>query len=195
MYEAVFAEVGRKRILYIPEQLLLVFGLSMDGFAAAVCMGMAAGGSRRKKICPIAALLSGFHVGMVLLGFVIGTGFCRRMGLIYPFAAGGLLLVLGIHMLRTAGEDIALTRGLTAGSMAALSAATSIDALTVGVSFALMGVSPLWAGGMTAVVMGALALLGAAFGSGIGAKHRKRARQTGGLILCILGLRMILGAL
>lgn len=181
--------------MYIPEQLLLVFGLSMDGFAAAVCMGMAAGGERRKKICPIALLVSGFHVGMVLLGFLIGAGFRRWMGLIYPFVAGGLLLALGIHMVLSAGEDAALTRGLSFRSMAALSAATSIDALTVGVSFALMGVSPLWAGGMTAVVMGLLALLGAAFGSGIGAAHRKRARRAGGLILCILGVRMILGAL
>jgi len=181
--------------LYIPEQLLLVFGLSMDGFAAAVCMGMAAGTERGKKLFPIVALVSGFHVGMVLLGHVIGAGFRQWMGLLYPFAAGGLLLALGIHMLLTAGEDAVLTRGLTPGSMVLLSAATSIDALTVGVSFALMGVSPLWAGSMTAAVMGALAFLGAAFGSGIGAAHRKRARRAGGLILCILGLRMILGAL
>lgn len=181
--------------MYIPEQLLLVLGLSMDGFAAAVCMGMAAGAARKRKIYPIAALVCGFHVGMVLLGCVIGAGFRQWMGLVYPWIAGGLLLLLGTQMLRTAGEDAVLTRGLTLRSMAALSAATSLDALTVGVTFALMAVPPLWAGCMTAVVMGTLALFGAAFGSRVGAEHRKRARQAGGLILCILGVRMILGAL
>ncbi len=181
--------------MYIPEQLLLVLGLSMDGFAAAVCMGMAAGREQKKMICPITLLVSGFHVGMVLLGGILGAGVRRWMGLVYPFAAGGLLILLGLHMLRTAGEDAVIARGLTLGSMAALSAATSIDALTVGVTFALMEVPPLRAGAMTGFIMGSLALAGAAFGSHIGAGHRKRARQAGGLILCVLGLRMILGAL
>ena len=180
--------------MYIPEQLLLVLGLSMDGFAAAVCMGMAAGREQRKKLLPIAALVSGFHVGMVLLGCLIGVGFRRWMGLIYPFAAGGLLLGLGVQMLRTAGEEDTVDRGLTLGRMTALSAATSLDALTVGVTFSLMEVPPLRAGWMTAAVMGALALAGAALGHRVGAGHRKRARQAGGLILCILGARMILGA-
>lgn len=179
--------------MVLSEQLLLVFGLSMDGFAAAVCMGMAAGEERQKKIYPIAALVSAFHVGMVLLGCFMGVGLQHLMGDIYPWLAGGLLLVLGLHMLLTAGEDAVLTGGLTMGSMAALSAATSIDALTVGVSFSLMEVPPLRAGLMTAAVMGVLGLLGAAFGSSIGAAHRKGARLTGGFILCVLGLRMILG--
>lgn len=182
-------------VLYIPEQLLLVLGLSMDGFAAAVCMGMAAGGAVRRRIYPIAALVSACHVGMVLLGCLIGAGFRRWMGLVYPWVGGGLLLLLGAQMLRTAGEDVSLEGELTLWRMTALSAATSIDALTVGVTFALMGVSPLRAGSMTALVMGTLALLGAALGRRVGAGHRKGARLAGGLILCILGLRMILGAL
>lgn len=178
--------------MYIPEQLLLVLGLSMDGFAAAVCMGIAA--DRSRKIGPIAAFVCGFHVGMVLLGCLIGAGFRRWMGLVYPWAAGGLLLLLGVQTLRTAGDDAPPEGGLTLGRMAALSAATSIDALTVGVTFSWMGVSLLRAGCMTAAVMGSLALLGAALGSRVGAEHRKRARRAGGLILCILGIRMILGA-
>ena len=63
--------VWRIGTLHILEQLLLVLGLSMDGFAASVCMGMAAG---PRRIGPIVAIMSGFHVGMLLLGYAVGAG-------------------------------------------------------------------------------------------------------------------------
>lgn len=179
--------------MYIPEQLLLVLGLSMDGFAAAVCMGIAAG--RHRKTVPITVLVSGCHVGMVVLGCLLGAGFRRWMEALYPWLAASLLLALGGNMLRTAGEEDTLPRQMAMGHMALLAFATSIDAFTVGVAFALMEVSALRAGWMVAAVMGALSLAGALLGSRVGARHRKRARQLGGVILCILGLKLLWGAL
>ena len=174
------------------EQLLLVLGLSMDGFAASVCMGTAAG----KKIGPIVGIMSGFHVGMLLLGYVIGVGLPDRLAAIYPWAAALLLTGMGINMIReAAGPEEACGAAVTAGSIAAMSLATSIDAMTVGVTFAIMAVPPLRAGGLVALVMGTLSSCGAAFGRSVGRSRRRAARVTGGAILCLLGLKLLLGAL
>ena len=179
--------------MHILEQLLLVLGLSMDGFAASVCMGMAAG---PRRIGPIVAIMSGFHVGMLLLGYAVGAGLPDSLTAMYPWAAGLLLAAMGARMLRQAREPEEAPRGgQTAGSIAALSLATSIDAMTVGVAFAMMEVPAVRAGAMVAVVMGTLSTVGASFGSRVGQNRRRAARTAGGAILCLLGLKMLLGAM
>ena len=183
--------------MHILEQLLLVLGLSMDGFAASVCMGMAAeeGIRGRRDKYRIVALVSGCHVGMVVFGCWLGAGFRRWMEEFYPWFAAALLLGLGANMLRTAGEERDCPRGLGIGTMVVLSLATSMDALTVGVAFSLMGVPALRAGCLTAGVMGTLSMAGAYFGGAVGQGHRKTARLAGGLVLCVLGLRLLMSAL
>lgn len=176
------------------EELLLVFGLSMDGFAASVCMGMALGENAREKY-RVVALVSGCHVAMVVLGCFLGMGLQHWVETAYPWVASALLLALGANMLRTAGREEDYKAGLAPGAMAALSLATSLDAFTVGVAFSLMAVPALRAGAMTALVMGALSFLGAWFGGSVGKRHRKTARLAGGFILCILGFRLLWSAL
>ena len=176
------------------EQLLLILGLSMDGFAASVCMGMAADG---KRIWPIVAIMSGFHVGMLLAGYAIGAGLPDSLAAVYPWAAALLLAGMGVNMIREARrpEESCPRRKNTAGSIAALSLATSIDAMTVGVAFAVMEVPAFRAGGLVALVMGSLSTFGAAFGSRVGQNRRRAARTAGGAILCLLGLKLLLSAL
>ena len=179
--------------MHILEQLLLVLGLSMDGFAASVCMGMAAGG---RRIGPIVAIMSGFHVGMLLLGYAVGAGLPDRLTAMYPWAAGLLLAAMGVKMLIEArAPEEETCAGQTAGSIAALSLATSIDAMTVGVAFAVMAVPALRAGAMVAAVMGTLSTVGAALGGRVGKNRRRAARTAGGAILCLLGLKMLLEAM
>ena len=179
--------------MHILEEFLLVLGLSMDGFAASVCMGMAAGG---RRIGPIVAIMSGFHVGMLLLGYAIGVGLPDALAAMYPWAAGLLLAGMGTKMLMEARKPEEEPRaGQSAASIAALSLATSIDAMTVGVTFAVMAVPALRAGAMVAAVMGSLSTLGAALGGRVGRSRRRAARTAGGAILCLLGLKLLLGAL
>ena len=175
------------------DELLLILGLSMDGFAASVCMGMAAG----KRIGPIVGIMSGFHVAMLLLGYVVGVSLPDSLAAIYPWAAALLLTGVGINMIREAGqaEEEEACGQTTVTSIAALSLATSIDAMTVGVAFAVMEVPPLQAGSLVALVMGTLSVCGAAFGSHVGRERRKAARTAGGVILCLLGLKLLLGAI
>lgn len=176
--------------MHLLEQLLLVFGLSMDGFGASVCMGMAAG----RRIWPIVGLISGFHVGMLLIGYALGVGLPDSLQAVFPWVAALLLTGMGIKMMLQAKGPEDETEGLTLASTAALALATSLDAMTVGVAFALMEVPALQAGGMVAVVMGVLSFSGVAFGSCVGQSRRQAARMAGGAILCLLGVKLLLNA-
>ncbi len=178
--------------MHILEQVLLVLGLAMDGFAASVCMGMAAG----RRVWPIVCLVSGFHVAMLLVGYGLGASLPDSLAEIYPWAAALLLAGMGVNMIREAREPerepCARTRMI---GMAALALATSLDAMTVGVAFALIQVSPWFAGGLMGAVMVTLSLIGSLFGSHIGRARRRAARTAGGVILCLLGLKLLLNAM
>lgn len=177
--------------MHFIEQLLLVLGLSMDGFAASVCMGVAAG----RKIAPVAGLISGFHVLMLLAGYALGAGCPEGIAHIYPWAAAVLLAGMGIRMMAQSGREEPEKPQSAGVSTAALALATSVDALTVGVAFALLEVPAWQAGALTAAVMGTLSLIGAAFGSRFGAAYRRAARLGGGLVLCLLGIKLVLNCL
>jgi len=178
--------------MFFVEELLLIFGLSMDGFAASVCLGIQFG---RRGIVPIVLLISGFHVGMLLIGFALGAGARGLMSSVFPWLAGLMLTLLGANMLRTAGREESGSGGSAVLAAAGSAFATSLDAMTVGAAFALMEASARQAGGLTALVMGTLSLLGAALGGRIGEKYRRGARTAGGAILTVLGLRMLIAAL
>ncbi len=167
----------------------------MDGFAASVCMGMTVD---RRRIWPIVGIMSGFHVGMLLTGYLVGASLPESLAAVYPWAAALLLAGVGIGMIREAWqpeEEPCVRQGTQVRSIAALSLATSIDAMTVGVAFAVMEVPALRAGGLVALVMGSLSTFGAAFGSRVGRSRRRAARTAGGVILCLLGLKLLLNAL
>ncbi len=178
--------------MHILEQLLLVLGLAMDGFAASVCMGMAAG----RRVWPIVCLVSGFHVVMLLTGYGLGASLPDSLAAVYPWAAAALLLGMGANMIREARmPESEPCAGARLAGMAALALATSLDAMTVGVAFALIEVSPWFAGGLMGAVMVTLSLVGSLFGSHIGRNRRRAARTAGGAILCLLGGKLLLNAM
>lgn len=174
------------------EELALILGLSMDGFAASVCMGIELG---RRGLVRTVLFITGFHVAMLLAGYALGAGVRGVLAGVFPWIGGLILALLGANLLRTAGREEEKSAGGTLLSAAALAFATSVDAMTVGVALALSGAAACEAGMMTALVMGALSLLGAAFGGRIGRRFRRGARLAGGAILTLLGLRMLLGAI
>ena len=170
------------------EELLLILGLSMDGFAASVCLGME---RERRGLVSVVLCVTGFHVGMLLAGWVLGAGVRGICAAALPWAAGLILLLLGVRMLRTADREEDARPGL---SPAIPALATSVDALTVGAALALTEAAPGPAAGLTAAVMGSLSLVGAALGGRVGRKYRRAARLAGGAILAALGLKNLLGA-
>ena len=174
----------------IIEQIILIIGLSMDGFCAAVCLGMTA--DRRRAF--IAALITGAHIAMLLLGMALGTALPDTLQAAFPWAAGLLLGWLGVNIIRKSGAPETDVSGLSAASTVTLALATALDAMTVGVAFALMAVSPLSAAGLTFVIVGVLSFTGAAAGARLGHRHRCLARRWGGILLALLGLRLLLSA-
>ena len=177
------------------EQFLLVLGLSMDGFTASVCMGMSAGQSEMKRLGSIVVTISGFHIGMLLGGYVLGASCPDSLSGLFPWAAAILLTVIGVNMLRGASAPDEVCDGVNMTAIAGMAFATSLDAMTVGVAFALLEVDPWQSAGLVAAVMGSLSLAGVTLGSRVGQRYRKAARIAGGAILCLLGLKLFMNAL
>lgn len=176
------------------EQLLLIFGLAMDGFAASICMGLSVA-SRRQGIYA-AAVVTAFHIALFAVGHTLGAAFAP-LAAAGPLVGAAILCALGGNMLRetlaAAGEDI--PRGFDMRHAAALGFSTSVDAMTTGFSFALLSVPlgrPLL---LVAAVMGSLSLFGVWAGRRLGARFRRGARLAGGGVLLALGVRNLLSLL
>lgn len=176
-------------------QLLLILGLAMDGFAAAVCMGLSMKEHKGRRALLAVGLVTGFHVLMFGLGYVFGAHCARWLQRLCAWLPGVLLTALGLQMgagaLRERRREEALPEGL--GGLWSLAFSTSLDAMTVGLSFAMMGVALGGAVWKVAAVMGLLAVIGVSFGRLIGPRLRRKAELAGGLILCLLGLKNLLG--
>lgn len=176
------------------EQLILIVGLAMDGFAVSVCMGLCLAAKSRGRAALVAGSVTGFHVLFFILGHLSGSlcaGVIRRAA---PYIAGGILLLLGLSMLRDAlrGQSKEPDAEPGPGRILTLSLASSIDAMTVGFGFAILG-APLWTpSALVAAVMGALSCGGVLLGRFLGSKFCRRAKLFGALVLCVFGLKNIL---
>ena len=183
----------------IGELLLLAVGLSMDAFAVSVCKGLAMKKATIKAQVTCGVWFGGFQGLMPLIGFLLGTMFADAIQSIDHWIAFGLLALIGINMLREAfskecdcgccGEDA----DLSVKTMFVMAVATSIDALAVGISLAMAGnVNIVLAVALIGVVTFLLSGLGVRIGNIFGSRFEKKAEATGGIILILLGLKILL---
>ncbi len=177
------------------EQLLLIVGLAMDGFAASVSMGLCLTDGRMRRAVSVAAAVTVFHVLFFMLGHVSGCVCADIIRRAAPYLAGGILLLLGLLMLRDArrgGQAPEEAGTLSAGRILVLSLATSVDAMSVGFTFAMLD-APLWTpAALVLAVMGTLAAAGVALGCYGGRRFCRHAKCAGGVILCLFGLKNLL---
>ncbi|MBR2189466.1 MAG: manganese efflux pump [Eubacterium sp.] len=176
------------------ELVLLAVGLAMDAFAVSICKGLA----MRKPVARPAAVIGlwfgGFQALMPLLGFLLGSSFLFLIQSIDHWVAFGLLALIGCNMLREAGKEDGDGQNADTGfvTMLLLAVATSIDAFAVGITFAALQVNIIAAvlliGGITFVISAAGVFIGYAYGS----RYRKSAEIAGGIILIIIGLKILL---
>ncbi len=177
--------------------LLLALGLSMDAFAVSICKGLALRKTTLKNAGVVGLWFGGFQALMPLIGYLIGTQFAGSIEAYSRYIAFALLALIGLNMIREArGESEAdeADGALSAKAMFPMAVATSIDALAVGVTFAMQGT---FGGiGVSVSVIGVttcvLSMLGVKTGSVFGAKYEKKAQLLGGVILILLGLKMLL---
>ena len=174
------------------ELFLIGVGLSMDAFAAAVCKGLGMRTMRWRQGAVVALLFGGFQAAMPLLGWVLGRQFESYITSIDHWIAFGLLTLIGINMLREARQEgDSLDEAMGPAAMLPLAVATSIDALAVGVTFAFLQVSILPAVSFIGVTTFVLSALGVWVGSAFGARWRERAEQAGGIILILMGVKIL----
>lgn len=178
----------------IVELLLLAVGLSMDAFAVAVCKGLAMKKAGAGACATVGVWFGGFQALMPLVGYLLGVGFKNYINAFDHWIAFVLLGLIGANMLREAagGEDDSAEDSLSVRSMLPLAVATSIDALAVGVTFAFIGVNIAVAVTLIGITTLIISSAGVKIGNIFGAKYKKKAEIAGGVILILLGLKILL---
>lgn len=182
--------------------LIMSAALAMDAFAVSICKGLAMKKASAKAMISCALWFGIFQGAMPVIGYFLGSLVVGSIETYSSWIAFGLLELIGVNMIREAGEEEDVDSSLKPMEMFVLAIATSIDALAVGVSFSMAPVnmiaslSPL-ANTMLAcleiaVVTGIFCAAGVRIGSLAGAKFQKRAKLAGGIVLILIGLRILL---
>jgi len=181
------------------ELLLLAVGLSMDAFAVSLCKGLATTKSSLHGGLLCGVWFGGFQALMPLIGFFLGSLFSEAIQAFDHWVAFLLLAIIGINMLKEAFEKkeedscSADSGDYSVKTMFVMAVATSIDALAVGISLAMAGdVNIFLAVGLIGVVTFVLSATGVKVGSVFGCRYEKRAQIAGGVILILLGLKILL---
>lgn len=180
----------------ILELFILAVGLSMDAFAVSVCKGLSLGKISWKHMALAGIWFGGFQALMPLIGYFGGRYFTDMITGYSHWIAFILLLIIGGSMIREAfGEEEAVDCSMTARSMFVLAVATSIDALAVGVTFAFLNVSIVPAVSFIGVVTFICSAIGIKIGSIFGVKYKSKAELAGGIILILIGVKILLEGL
>ena len=180
------------------ELAVLAVGLSMDAFAVSVCKGLALPRVSWKECCIAGAWFGGFQALMPLLGYLLGTQFERFVTSVDHWIAFVLLGIIGGNMIRESGKSEQENDGgasLEIRTMFILAIATSIDALAVGVTFAFMGVSILYSALCIGCTTFACSAIGVKAGSLFGLRYQKSSERLGGIVLILIGLKILLQGL
>lgn len=172
----------------------LAVGLSMDAFSVAVCKGLAMKTPEVKKMVIIGIWFGGFQALMPMVGYFLGTQFSVYITAIDHWIAFGLLALIGGNMIREAclGEEGEADASIAVGTMLMLAIATSIDALAVGITLAFLQVEIFKAAAYIGVATFCLSVIGVKVGNVFGRRYKTRAEIAGGVILILLGTRILL---
>ena len=172
------------------EILLIAIALSMDAFAVSVCKGLSVPKLLPRHALTVGLYFGGFQALMPLIGYLLGHSFESAIASIDHWIAFALLALIGGNMVREAlGDDEEKTdASFGFKTMLLLSVATSIDALAVGVSFAFLGVNIIAAIATIGTTTFILSIVGNVFG----AKYKDKAELVGGIILILMGLKILL---
>lgn len=177
------------------ELVVLAVGLSMDAFAVSICKGLALQRVSWKECCIAGLWFGGFQALMPLLGYLLGTQFEQFVTSVDHWIAFVLLGIIGGNMIREAlsKDEDKLDGSLAFKTMLLLAIATSIDALAVGITFALLPDVNLPAAvsfiGATTFILSAVGLK---VGNVFGLKYKSGAEIAGGIILILLGVKILL---
>lgn len=177
------------------ELFLLAVGLSMDAFAVSVCKGLSTQKLQVKHYLIIGAWFGGFQALMPLIGYFLGSTFEKYITSVDHWVAFVLLALIGGNMLREgfSKEEENVNPSFSFKTMIVLAVATSIDALAVGITFALLpDVNIVAAVSFIGATTFILSAIGLKVGNIFGTKYKSKAEIAGGVILILIGLKILL---
>ena len=179
---------------------MLAIGLSMDAFSVAICKGLSMKKITVAKMLVVGTWFGLFQAMMPLIGYYLGSAFSSAIVKIDHWIAFVLLSFIGINMIKealekeveTPGDKNTETENLSFKEMLILAVATSIDALACGITFAFLKVN-IWVAvsliGATTFVFG---FCGVKIGNVFGVKYKSKAELAGGIILIVLGVKILI---
>ena len=172
----------------------IAVGLAMDAFVVSIAAGLTIRHLTGRHVFRLAWHFGFFQFMMPILGWLAGTTVSSYISAYDHWMAFGLLIFIGGKMLHQAfsGSEEQTRGDPTRGLMlVTLSVATSIDALAVGLSLAFLRVSIWIPSVVIGFVAGALTTVGILFGSRLGGRWQRGAEMVGGVILILIGLRIV----
>lgn len=173
---------------------IIAVGLSMDAFAVSICKGLAMQKITIKKALIVGLWFGGFQALMPAIGYLLGSQFESYITNIDHWIAFVLLFIIGGNMIKEAlsKEEEPASDSLAFKEMLLLALATSIDALAVGVTFAFLKVQILPAVLFIGVITFTLSALGVKIGNIFGCRYKSKAELAGGIILILMGCKILL---
>lgn len=176
------------------ELFLIAVGLSMDAFAVSVCKGLAMPKCTFKKAAIVGLWFGGFQALMPAIGYILGAQFQETIASIDHWIAFVLLALIGGNMIHEAldNDEEEADASLDVKTMFLLAVATSIDALAIGITFAFLKVNIIPAVCFIGIVTFIISFAGVKIGNVFGARYRNKAEIVGGVILILLGLKILL---
>lgn len=175
------------------ELFILAVGLSMDAFAVSVCKGLSVRQLSPRHACIVGAYFGGFQALMPMIGYLLGVQFQRYIVSIDHWIAFALLALIGANMIHESrGDAEELNDSFSFLTMLPLAVATSIDALAVGVTFAFLQVNIIPAVLFIGCTTFVLSAVGIKIGNLFGARYKSRAELCGGIVLILMGCKILL---
>ena len=179
--------------------IVLAVGLAGDACAAAICKGLATPKLRLKHMLITGLWFGGFQALMPVIGYIpvklLGPAMEKYITHIDHWVAFSVLAFLGVKMIYeaiTGGEEECVDCSFAPRAMVVMAVATSIDALAVGVTFALTDANIFVAALLIGVITFVLSALGVKIGNVFGVKYKKYAELAGGAVLVLIGLKILL---
>lgn len=172
----------------------LAVGLSMDAFAVSICKGLATRKLSVKHMALAGIWFGGFQALMPVIGYFLGVQFKDKITAIDHWIAFILLGCIGMNMVRESMDkgEVCPVSGMEPGKMFPLAVATSIDALAIGVTFAFLNVNIVSAACFIGVTTFVFSAVGVKVGNIFGARYKSKAELAGGVILILLGVKILL---
>lgn len=176
----------------IIEVILLAIAVAMDAFAVAICKGITIKTNLNKNAIKVGAWFGAFQGVMPLIGCFFMSNIEKYVEGVKEYIVFGLLVYIGVAMILESRKEESFDDSLTFKSMIILSVATSLDALSIGVTLSMYKINVFIIISIIATVTFLFSALGVFIGNKFGSKYRTKAEVVGGIILILIGVKTLL---